>query len=283
MDTANLERLLKWLMISFTVWAVLLCALLFLAANEYSILSVSATALFVVLPGAVAGWVFIITLWRLARVLERSPIVWVGLTIISTPIGPLVSYFLMRHLVLSTIKGSSPTIQNDSTLTTSGIDNLYELVALELAKGEKQLGLWTRAEVESGGDEKATRLLYIKWRVQQLSDDHIQSANNATLTHQGALHPPERMGLRKNDAAATSASLDDLLKFYEKEIADAERQHGYNPLHWAVSEGHHQLINELIKYRKRYINDENKYGQTPLDIAALTKRDAVVAALKGAG
>lgn len=109
MDTAKLRKLLKWLTISFSIIALWLVTAFLLAGNKGSTLPIphNTIALFVGLPGVVASLVFIITLWRLAGALNRSPIVWVGLTIIFSPVGPFVSYFLMRQNVLSALQDSS--------------------------------------------------------------------------------------------------------------------------------------------------------------------------------
>ncbi len=50
-----------------------------------------------------AGVAFWISLGTLARRLGRSVIIWVGLTFITSPIGPIVSYFFMRSLATSAI------------------------------------------------------------------------------------------------------------------------------------------------------------------------------------
>lgn len=42
---------------------------------------------------------FYVFLARQARYLQRSWVLWVGLTFISMPLGPFVAYFMMRHFV----------------------------------------------------------------------------------------------------------------------------------------------------------------------------------------
>jgi len=81
MDAAKLRKLLKWLTISFAVIALWLATAFLLAGNKDSTLPMphNTIALFIGLLGVIASWVFIITLWRLAGALNRSPIVWVGL------------------------------------------------------------------------------------------------------------------------------------------------------------------------------------------------------------
>ena len=58
----------------------------------------------------VTGLSFYICLGILAKRLSRSWIVWVGLTIITTPIGQFVAYFRMRHLVNSAIQAPSGSV-----------------------------------------------------------------------------------------------------------------------------------------------------------------------------
>lgn len=62
------------------------------------------------------------------------------------------------------------TSKKSMNATTLDIDfdaKIYAQVAHELEHGEKDLGLWTKAEVQANGDVKQTRLLYIKFRVRQ--------------------------------------------------------------------------------------------------------------------
>jgi len=47
-------------------------------------------------------------------------------------------------------------------------DRVYALIAEELEAGRPEKGLWTRLFAECGGDEKETRVLYIKQRAQRL-------------------------------------------------------------------------------------------------------------------
>ncbi|PKO63141.1 MAG: hypothetical protein CVU24_00660 [Betaproteobacteria bacterium HGW-Betaproteobacteria-18] len=48
---------------------------------------------------------------------------------------------------------------------------LYEQVVLELAEGEKRLGLWAKALSDCQGDEQKARALYIRYRVQSIKDE----------------------------------------------------------------------------------------------------------------
>lgn len=64
---------------------------------------------------------------------------------------------------------NSEHIRNEpSTNLSADDDAFYERVAEELDEGNTDRGLWTRLYAECDGDEKKTRVLYIKRRVQTL-------------------------------------------------------------------------------------------------------------------
>ncbi len=48
---------------------------------------------------------------------------------------------------------------------------LYELVAEELTNDEIRIGLWTKAEANSDGNQAKVKSLYIQYRVQSLIDE----------------------------------------------------------------------------------------------------------------
>ena len=50
-------------------------------------------------------------------------------------------------------------------------NKLYELVAIEIERGQMSKGVWAKAIAESGGGEAAAKSLYIKLRVQELTDE----------------------------------------------------------------------------------------------------------------
>lgn len=68
--------------------------------------------------------------------------------------------------ILSPATDGSP-IMKDKTSTTStagGTDDIYAKIADELSSGAVDTGLWTRLFVESDGDERQTKVRYIKAR-----------------------------------------------------------------------------------------------------------------------
>jgi len=67
------------------------------------------------------------------------------------------------------------TPQQASVVTPSAIDEnaIYATVANELETGQTDKGLWTRLYVENDGDEKKTKLAYIKQRAEILIADEM--------------------------------------------------------------------------------------------------------------
>ena len=54
-------------------------------------------------------------------------------------------------------------------------EKFFEQVADELEEGSRKKGLWLKAETKAGGDEDKARLLYIEWRVEQLSGEEFEA------------------------------------------------------------------------------------------------------------
>ena len=50
-------------------------------------------------------------------------------------------------------------------------NKLYELVATEIERGQMSKGVWAKAIAESRGDEAGAKSIYIKLRVQELTDE----------------------------------------------------------------------------------------------------------------
>jgi len=67
----------------------------------------SGIAVVAMLSTLVGAVLFYSGLGSSAAILNRSPIVWVGLSFITAPIGPVVSYFWMRSLVDSQVASLS--------------------------------------------------------------------------------------------------------------------------------------------------------------------------------
>lgn len=80
--------------------------------------------------------------------------------------------------------------------TTVDKDRIYAAIAKELETGATEKGLWTRLFAESGGDEKQTKVLYIKQRAERLI------ANERLRLEQLARESAERSHIEKLANAA---------------------------------------------------------------------------------
>lgn len=61
--------------------------------------------------------------------------------------------------------------------------SLYDRAARELEDGTPDKGLYTKAFVETDGDETKAKVYYLKWRVQMLKDEAQQSAPKTNKRH----------------------------------------------------------------------------------------------------
>ena len=65
------------------------------------------------------------------------------------------------------------------TISPNNDEWMYERVAQEIYSGNVRVGLWTKLWVESGGDERLTRLAYTKQRVLELSSTTVSDEREA--------------------------------------------------------------------------------------------------------
>ena len=73
----------------------------------------------------------------------------------------------------------------------------YDMVASELARGERSDGLWLKALSESNGDDHKAKAKYIKFRVQSLKDEIELSTFQK---HQEEEQERARQQAKKNEA-----------------------------------------------------------------------------------
>jgi TPR repeat protein len=65
-------------------------------------------------------------------------------------------------------------------------EEIYDLIADELANGKRKEGLWLKAETESDGDQEKAKHEYVKWRYEQLRTKTKGNPKKATGTNQTA-------------------------------------------------------------------------------------------------
>lgn len=178
-------------------------------------------------------------------------------------------------------------------------DAVYETVANEMESGKTDKGLWTRLFAELDGDEKKTKIAYIKQRAEKLMATErarfqeqaqhraeesarmerlrIESMSLREKLSSGNITPDmtEKLkGLSTTSDALTFMShvrlnkIEKVAEFLEENplyvaISSSE---GMSPLHISVSE-RYLAMSRLLIQNGAPIDMKNMGGQTPLDIA----------------
>ena len=99
------------------------------------------------------------------------------------------------------------TSENHSTIppkATVDVDHVYAEIAKELEDGVADKGLWIRLFAECGGDERQTKVLYIKQRADRLI------ATERSLLEKAAFEQAKRLAQAARERAAESARLEKL-------------------------------------------------------------------------
>lgn len=116
----------------------------------------------------------------------------------------------------------APSMTSESSREPEIDDVIYEEIALEIERGEKLKGLWTRLWVESNGDENKTTVEYIKARFAQKKSERSTSFRSA--------QPIETSSVSTNSSEDQDSDRDaDLLNDAEKAYLAAEEAESNNP------------------------------------------------------
>lgn len=187
-------------------------------------------------------------------------------------------------------------------------DTVYEVVANEMDSGKMDKGLWTRLFAELDGDEKKTKIAYIKRRAEKLmvaertrlQEQERQQAEEAAkleklrlegLSIREKLAPanltPELLeAIRK--LSSTSNALTFLSNVRLNKADQVVAQLEENPLYVAVatSEGATALhiaadekylsMSKLLIEKGARVDSPNTAGQTPLDIARKSGKQELI-------
>lgn len=119
--TAGSQNLssIRWLNGTFWVGVCLPVAFLAVLLRNETLETFWASSLFLLL---VTGGPFFVSLGRLAGRLKRRWLVWVGLTLLTLPIGPFVSYVRMREL---SRPGASKSTEGDARRSRLGFQMFH--------------------------------------------------------------------------------------------------------------------------------------------------------------
>lgn len=186
--------------------------------------------------------------------------------------------------------------QSASSLNTVDEDRVYDLIAKELEVGRPQKGLWTRLFAECGGDEKETRVLYIKQRAQRLIAG--EQARLEQLAHEQAveaekaeklrLEAKELSDLRISELSKTNSAVnllnrvrlnnaEDVLALLNQEplLVAVTNSEGDTALHIALREKYPSMV-QLLLEKGAPVEVSNAYGVTPIELAKKSNRPELI-------
>jgi hypothetical protein len=109
-------------------------------------------------------------------------------------------------------------------------EKFFEQVAAELEEGSRKKGLWLKAETKAGGDKDKARLLYIGWRVEQLSGEEFEAQRQkeeAELEAQQKAAAEAKVAAEAKAAQRKLELQEELKSFDSTEALDELKQHGY--------------------------------------------------------
>ena len=177
-------------------------------------------------------------------------------------------------------------------------EHIYEMVALELQKGEKRIGLWTKAVSLSDGHQGKAESLYIQLRAKSIVDevkilDELQEKKQeAKVLAKQLVYTTEKLQAilddKFGDIVFATISIDDFKSIFlnfepnlRKRIINTEDLLGSCLIHYTVKSGRLDCTEFLISEgANTYI--KNCWGSTPLDIAEHFKRTRLVELLTDA-
>lgn len=178
----------------------------------------------------------------------------------------LVTVLPNRHLSSSQLSMHAEPAPKISDLTplpnVVDEDRIYSIIASELEGCVADKGLWTRLFAECGGDEKQTKVLYIRQRA-----DRLIAAENA------------RIDRAVNEYAAEAVTAE---KARQRDAADLTRRSEGDAIAHAIFSNNIETVRTLIA-RGVDVNLPNEYGVTPLRMAKNCERQEILDLLVQAG
>lgn len=160
----------------------------------------------------------------------------------------------------STAPSETKTVNANDAPTAE--DEIYAIVADEFETGKLNKGLWIRLFAECGGDEKQTKVLYIKRRAERLM---LQKAEREHLAQQEA----ERFRIEGEEAKNNAKQMQRLNEgFAEPDLIAAVLQGNWSIANKLLSEGCNPL-------------GRDESGSTLLDLALRSKDQQIVDLLTG--
>lgn len=183
---------------------------------------------------------------------------------VTTTEGRLQHENKQPHTTLVLFQGGEGDITSIASEQQTAVDedHIYAAIAKELETGATEKGLWTRLFAECDGDEKQTKVLYIKQRAERLI-----SAERARL---------ERVA---QERAAEAARLELIRLMTKKELSDKiqalSATHAALSMLDNVAQNNLQEVSRLLSEEPLLVAVTNSDGDTPLHIAVRNKNQAM--------
>lgn len=201
----------------------------------------------------------------------------------------------------------STALVNGHQQTTVDVDHVYALIAEELETGVADKGLWTRLFAECSGDEKQTKVLYIKQRAERLISTERLRLEEAARVSAAEVKKLEQLQLQslslrerlldKNITSELAGQLRELSKTHsavtimnkvrQNQIGDVlamlndnplliavTNSDGDTPLHIALREKYPKLVKLLLENGAR-VEIRNAYGITPIELASKSGQEDI--------
>lgn len=182
---------------------------------------------------------------------------------------------------------TSPT-HNEKSNTDMLEDRLYAQIALEVESGTVEKSLWTKAYAQAGGDEKQTRVQYIKTRFERLMAEEqsrlaaIRKEQEAAARQVEDARISERISQNQEDArirqeqervrrestsfrGKTTGEIEDL-------AASSEGKEFLSRTSW----GDMEYITQQIRDNPLFLAVATGEGNTALHFAVITRRNEVI-------
>jgi uncharacterized RDD family membrane protein YckC len=187
-----------------------------------------------------------------------------------------------ENITITTMSDHSPALDEDA---------IYAIIADEIESGKTDKGLWTRLFAELDGDEKKTKLAYIKQRAAKLiaaEQLRIQEEHSRQILAEEAAETErlrrmsivERFNERKSQGLLPALESYNFLSLVRRGAIDQVKQalaeedlllfltdsEGNTALHVAMYDRNQYMIEILIK-AGALANIQNAYGKSPSDLA----------------
>ena len=135
---------------------------------------------------------------------------------------------------------------------------LHEKVAVELEKGEKNLGVWTAAFAKSKGDEKKAEAKYIELMVQYYKDQIAAGTELTELMHDEYLK--QVLEEKNQDLNQTQLKRESQFQNIQTELGKKgftvnKRTTGYRVIEPLGGHVKFHSLPELQEYADKYLND----------------------------